>query len=142
MDDLALTNIGSNLQASLTELDLRDCPNITANGISTLISFCTHLTELRLRGATVDDSCLYAAARHLSQLRILDLQRSSNVSPIGVHMLAGCSASNEREESVCRRSLRLVNLLGLPLLTLNDVELLLMALPNAIVRSAYDIRPY
>jgi hypothetical protein len=43
---------------------------------------------------------------------------------------------------VCRRSLRILNVLGLPLLSRADVEAVLAALPMVKARTDYDVRPY
>jgi hypothetical protein len=124
------------VSASLTLLDIRDCPNLTPRGVIHMITSCTRLSVLRLRSPRVDDACVIAAARHLSRLHTLDLQKSVNVSAEGVRALAS------RSESVCRRSLRIVNVLGLPLVGRADVEWLLTELPLVKARTDYDVRPY
>lgn len=136
IEDVALDSIATYLSATLTLIDIRDCANLTARGMARMIASCTRLSVLRLRSASVDDSCVVAAARHLPRLHTLDLQKSGGVTALGVRALA------DSETSVCRRSLRILNVLGLPLLSRADVEAVLAALPMVKARTDYDVRPY
>jgi len=119
--DATLAFIGSFLSESLIVLDLRDCLSITPGGIVHVITCCTRLVELRMRSSHVDDTCIDAAACHLSQLRILDLQQCVGISLEGLRVLAS-------DKAACKLSLRVLNLMDISL-TCADIAWLKAALP-------------